>query len=110
MERVLREHRDVLDKFKQLRTASSDGFSKAKMLGPLISVSFGNAEKYEPRPPMHSTETYNGISFNAPEQSEKCPGKADIYIEFGGISDSVRIKEIISGDTFFGIPYRMHNM
>lgn len=111
VQRVLREHRDVIEKFKQLRTVAS-GPGTLGILGPSVLVSFGNGEKDEKYPvrPPNVGGPYNGISFSAPVPSERCPGKADIYIEFGGISDSVWIKKIIGGDTFFGIPYRMHNM
>lgn len=100
VQRVLREHLDVIRKIEQIRIITSGG-----MLGSSIHISFGNGEVYNT-----PSRTSNGISFSAPVPNDRCPGKADIYIGFGGISDSVRIKEIIGGDTFFGIPYRMHNM
>lgn len=103
VQRVLREHRDVIEKIKQIRQESS--VFPGKMLGSSIHISFGNGEEYDT-----PTGSYNGIAFFAPEPNKKCPGKADIYITFPGISDSVLLKEIIGGDTFFGIPYRMHNM
>jgi len=111
IQRVLREHRDVIEKIRQIRReVSSPG--KPDISGPLVWVSFGNGEKDEKYPVRgdSSGSSYNGIHFIAPEPSEKCPGKADIYITFGGVSDSVLLKTIIGGDTFFGIPYRMHNM
>lgn len=110
IQRVLREHRDVIDKIKKIRREAS-GSGKTDISGPLMWVTFGNGEKNEEYPVKGDTGgSYNGIHFIAPEPSEKCPGKADIYITFGGVSDSVLLKEIIGGDTFFGIPYRMHNM
>lgn len=106
VQRVLRQHRDVVDKIGNIRFARQGPDGKARMLGPMMHVSFGNGEEYGP----DVAGVYNKIRLVAPASSEKCPGKADIYIEFGGISDSVMLKEIIGGDTFFGIPYRMHNI
>lgn len=104
VESVLREHRDVIEKLKQIRLESLSG-GKTEMLGPSMRVSFGNGEVYETPP-----GSYNKIRLDAPAPSQKCQGKADIYIMFGGVDDSVLLKQIIGGDTFFGIPYRMHNI
>ena len=105
VQRVLREHRDVIGKIEQIRMAYNKGQDKTEIIGASVHVSYGNGEIYD----THGN-SYNGISFSAPVPSDKCPGKTDIYMEFGGISDSVLLKRIIGGDTFFGIPYRMHNM
>jgi hypothetical protein len=43
------------------------------------------------------------------EVAESCPGKADMVIWFGTQGDRLDIEEIIGGDRFFGIPYRMYN-
>lgn len=39
-----------------------------------------------------------------------CPDKADIVIYFGGHRQRVRIEQLIGGDLWFGIPYRMINI
>jgi hypothetical protein len=38
-----------------------------------------------------------------------CPGKADILFWYGTHEDRVLIEDIIAGDTFYGIPYRLEN-
>ena len=38
-----------------------------------------------------------------------CPGKADIVIEYPSHQDRLAIEEIIDGETFFGVPYRLRN-
>ena len=38
-----------------------------------------------------------------------CPGKADIVFWYGGHQDRVAIESIINDETFFGVPYRLHN-
>lgn len=38
-----------------------------------------------------------------------CPGKADIGIWYPSHRDRLAIEELIDGDTFFGIPYRLRN-
>ena len=38
-----------------------------------------------------------------------CPGKADILFWYGTHKDRLRIEELIAGDTFYGIPYRLQN-
>jgi hypothetical protein len=39
-----------------------------------------------------------------------CPGKADLHIWYATHQNRLAIKAIIDGDTFFGIPYRLHNI
>jgi len=39
-----------------------------------------------------------------------CPGKADIVIYYPSHQDRLAIEEIIGGDTFFGVPYRLRNV
>ena len=41
--------------------------------------------------------------------SSTCEGKADLLIWYGSHQQRIIIEEIISGDTFFGIPYRLEN-
>jgi len=41
--------------------------------------------------------------------SSTCPGKADILFWYGTHQDRLRIEEIIAGETFYGIPYRLQN-
>jgi hypothetical protein len=41
--------------------------------------------------------------------SHTCKGKADLLIWYGTHQQRVVIEEIIAGDTFFGIPYRLQN-
>lgn len=41
--------------------------------------------------------------------SLSCPGKADIVIWYASHEDRVKIEQLIEGDTFFGIPYRLQN-
>lgn len=38
-----------------------------------------------------------------------CEGKADILIWYGTHQQRIAIEKVIAGDTFFGIPYRLHN-
>jgi hypothetical protein len=38
-----------------------------------------------------------------------CPGKADVLFWYGTHKDRVLIEDIIAGDTFYGIPYRLQN-
>ena len=38
-----------------------------------------------------------------------CAGTADLLIWYGTHQQRIAIEEIISGDTFFGIPYRLQN-
>lgn len=38
-----------------------------------------------------------------------CEGKADLLIWYGNHEQRIAIEEIIAGDTFFGIPYRLQN-
>jgi len=39
-----------------------------------------------------------------------CPGRADIVISYASHQDRMAIEEIIGGDTFFGVPYRLRNI
>jgi len=41
--------------------------------------------------------------------SQTCPGKADLLIWFGTQRDGELIGEIIGGERFHGIPYRLQN-
>lgn len=43
------------------------------------------------------------------EIHENCTGKADIVIWYASHRDRVKIEKIINSETFFGIPYRLHN-
>lgn len=47
--------------------------------------------------------------FHYVNKTLNCSGKADLLITYSSKSDAERIKEIISTDRFFGIPYRMRN-
>ena len=38
-----------------------------------------------------------------------CPGKADILFWYGTHQDRLLIEDIISGDAFYGVPYRLEN-
>jgi hypothetical protein len=38
-----------------------------------------------------------------------CPGQADLVIWYASHQNRLTIEEIIGGDTFFGVPYRLHN-
>ncbi len=38
-----------------------------------------------------------------------CSGKADIVFWYGGHQDRMAIENRLNGETFFGIPYRLHN-
>jgi len=38
-----------------------------------------------------------------------CPEMADIVFWYGSHQDRVTIESIINDDTFFGVPYRLHN-
>ncbi len=50
----------------------------------------------------------NAISFGMSIDTSRCPGKAEIVINYQTLSDRQKIKDLI-GNTFFGIPYRMSN-
>lgn len=39
-----------------------------------------------------------------------CAGRADIVISYASHQDRLGIEEIIGGDTFFGVPYRLRNI
>jgi hypothetical protein len=41
--------------------------------------------------------------------SSTCPGKADIVIVYPSHEDRLAIEDIIGGERFFGIPYRLRN-
>ena len=41
--------------------------------------------------------------------SSTCPGKTDILFWYGTHQDRLRIEDIIAGETFYGIPYRLQN-
>lgn len=41
--------------------------------------------------------------------SSTCPGKADIVIEYPSHRDRLAIEDIIDGERFFGVPYRLRN-
>jgi hypothetical protein len=38
-----------------------------------------------------------------------CPGKADLLFWYGTHEDRLLIEDIIAGETFYGIPYRLQN-
>ena len=38
-----------------------------------------------------------------------CPGKADLVFWYGGHKERLAIESIINNETFFGVPYRLHN-
>jgi hypothetical protein len=38
-----------------------------------------------------------------------CPGKADLLIWYASHGDREAIEQILMGDTFFGVPYRLQN-
>ena len=42
--------------------------------------------------------------------NERCDGKGELFIFYDTIYTKNKIKEIIGGDTFFGVPYRMFNV
>lgn len=44
------------------------------------------------------------------EINERCDGKGELFIYYDTISTKNKIKELIGGDTFFGVPYRMFNV
>jgi len=44
------------------------------------------------------------------EINERCDGKGELFIYYDTIYTKIEIKEIIGGDTFFGVPYRMFNI
>jgi hypothetical protein len=41
--------------------------------------------------------------------SSTCDGKADLLISYGTHQQRIAIENIIAGDTFFGVPYRLYN-
>ena len=38
-----------------------------------------------------------------------CPGKADLIFWYGSHANRLTIEGIIDNETFFGVPYRLHN-
>ncbi len=44
------------------------------------------------------------------EINEPCDGKGELFIYYDTITTRNKIKNIIGGDTFFGVPYRMFNV
>ena len=42
--------------------------------------------------------------------NERCDGKGELFIYYDTIYTKNKIKEIIGGNTFFGVPYRMFNV
>lgn len=38
-----------------------------------------------------------------------CPGQADVLFWYGTHQDRLLIEDIIAGDTFYGLPYRLEN-
>jgi len=44
------------------------------------------------------------------EINERCDGKGELFIYYNTIYTKNKIKELIGGDTFFGVPYRMFNI
>lgn len=44
------------------------------------------------------------------EINEPCDGKGELYIYYDTITTQNKIKSIIGGDAFFGVPYRMFNI
>ena len=44
------------------------------------------------------------------EINERCDGKGELFIYYDTIYTKNKIKELIGGDTFFGVPYRMFNV
>ncbi|MEK6978891.1 MAG: hypothetical protein AABW86_01590 [Candidatus Micrarchaeota archaeon] len=49
------------------------------------------------------------LSQNVEIRTERCEGKAVIFINYGAKAERDSIKNMM-GDTFFGIPYTMHNV
>jgi hypothetical protein len=43
------------------------------------------------------------------EVQDVCPGRADIVIWYASHANRLAIEKIISGETFFGVPYRLEN-
>jgi hypothetical protein len=41
--------------------------------------------------------------------SSTCPGKADIVFWYGTHQDRLLIEDILAGETFYGVPYRLEN-
>lgn len=57
-------------------------------------------------------DTLNQIEQNSISvwiDTDRCPGRADIVIDYGTIDQRNAIRSLI-GDTFFGVPYRMFNV
>ena len=44
------------------------------------------------------------------EINERCNGKGELFIYYDTIYTKDKILEIIGGDTFFGVPYRLFNV
>jgi len=44
------------------------------------------------------------------EINERCNGKGELFIYYDTVYTKDKILEIIGGDTFFGVPYRLFNV
>ena len=38
-----------------------------------------------------------------------CPGRADIIFWYGTHEERLRVEDLIAGETFYGVPYRLEN-
>lgn len=91
--RLMTEHKDVVQEIAKLRHDTAIGVPK------------------ELRNSVYSTAVED-VPFNVGmriivREHLKCPGKGYIEIQGGGESARDRIKEIMNGKTFFGVPCNM---
>jgi hypothetical protein len=54
-------------------------------------------------------EVHPGFVFVEVDDST-CAGRADMVISYASHQDRLAIQELIGGDTFFGVPYRLRNI
>ncbi len=59
---------------------------------------------------VREIEQVNPVFVRFRIDTRTCPSQSDIVIEYASHRDRVQIEEIINGDTFFGVPYRLINV
>lgn len=85
---------------------NEDHFLSCEELPPLSDVTQVVEEHQDT---IESIEKINPGQVFVVIESQTCPGKADLMFNYGSHRDRVAIEELIAGETFFGIPYRLRN-
>jgi hypothetical protein len=58
---------------------------------------------------LEEIEQVNPGNVGVDVDTATCPGKADLLIWYASHSDREAIEQILMGETFFGVPYRLQN-